>query len=55
MATATIEPEEQSRMMIPFSLAEYYYDFSEIPPPIEIPSVVLPECIAVWFAGKGGF
>src|ERR1700730_12306695 len=44
MATATIEPEEQSRMMIPFSLAAYYYDFSEIPLPIEIAPTPAPTC-----------
>src|ERR1700720_1843948 len=56
MATATIEPEEQSRMMIPFSLAAYYYDFSEIPPPIEIaPLWSCPSVSLFGLRGKEGF
>jgi hypothetical protein len=56
MATATIEPGEQSRMMIPFSLAAYYYDFSEIPPPIEIaPLWSCPSVSLFGLRGKEGF
>ena len=43
-------------MMIPFSLAAYYYDFSEIPPPIEIaPLWSYPSVSMFGLRGKEGF